>query len=99
MMAVFAVSSVFGSDGVSAILERGVGLVGTPYRTGGADPAGFDCSGFVYYLYRNAVRMIPRSSGMLSQVGAPVPLDGIEPGDLLFFETVGDGAGISHVGV
>ena len=41
-----------GSDTVSAILTRAYSLIGTPYRTGGMAPGGFDCSGFIAYLYR-----------------------------------------------
>ncbi len=67
------------------------------YRNGGADPAGFDCSGFVYYVFaQHGVRM-PRTVLEQSRVGQPVPQDQLEAGDLVFFSTVS--AGPSHVAI
>jgi cell wall-associated NlpC family hydrolase len=74
--------------------------LGTPYRYGGTSPAtGFDCSGFVQYVFaRNAVRL-PRTSRQQAKVGAPMPRDWtrLAPGDLVMFSERGEP--ISHVAI
>lgn len=82
------------------VLFRAMALVGTPYHWGGNTPAGgFDCSGLVEYIYRNAANiMLPHSSrDMASMDGIKVKrMDDLMSGDLVFF---GGGGGINHVGV
>lgn len=78
-----------------SVLTTARSLTGTPYRLGGADPRGFDCSGFVQYvLARHAIPM-PRT--VAEQFGVGAEPGRIEPGDLVFFETIGNTA--SHVGI
>ncbi len=72
------------------------GLIGSPYRWGGATPAGFDCSGLVYYTYRKAGLEVPRTSQQQFHAAQPVPIASAEPGDLVFF---GQRGRISHVGI
>ena len=81
-------------DAVVAIAED---LLGTPYRNGGADPDGFDCSGFVQYVFGQAGAALPRSVRELWQSGSAVDRGDLRPGDLVFFAI--DGAGVSHVGI
>ena len=73
--------------------------IGVPYRFGGTSPeAGFDCSGLVQYVYdRGAGVVLPRNTQALSEVGAPVPVEALEPGDLVFFDT--QRRPYSHVGI
>ena len=73
--------------------------VGVPYRYGGTSPdTGFDCSGLVQYVYgRGAGVALPRNTQALSEVGAPVPPEALEPGDLVFFDTLR--RPYSHVGI
>jgi cell wall-associated NlpC family hydrolase len=82
------------------ILFRAIALVGTPYHWGGNTPeSGFDCSGLVDYIYRNAANiLLPHSSSaMASMDGSKVKqMDELASGDLVFF---GSGRSISHVGV
>jgi cell wall-associated NlpC family hydrolase len=74
------------------------GRLGTRYRPGGTTPDGFDCSGFVQYLYKDAFRMLlPRTSGELAVLGAMVKKKQLRPGDLVFFSI--DGNRIDHVGI
>jgi cell wall-associated NlpC family hydrolase len=72
-------------------------LRGAPYRNGGSDPTGFDCSGFVQYVFgQNGVR-VPRTVTEQFRAGRDVDPPAMEPGDLVFFTTVTSGA--SHVGI
>jgi murein DD-endopeptidase / murein LD-carboxypeptidase len=71
---------------------------GTRYRYGGTIPDGFDCSGFVQYLYSLSYQMaLPRTSGDLALLGVIVPRQQLRRGDLVFFSSGGDT--VDHVGV
>jgi cell wall-associated NlpC family hydrolase len=83
-------------DGYS-VSSTALSLRGAPYRNGGTDPQGFDCSGFVQYVYnQHGVRM-PRDVRQQFGVGQDVDPSILEPGDLVFFSTIAPGA--SHVGI
>lgn len=84
-----------------SILERGKSLIGTRYRFGGTSTkSGFDCSGFIGYLFREEAGMsLPRSSREMINIDAPlVKRNDLEPGDLLFFSTAGRGR-VSHAAI
>ena len=84
-----------------SILERGKSLIGTRYRFGGSSTkSGFDCSGFIGYLFREEAGMnLPRSTREMINVDAPlVSRNDLEPGDLLFFSTRGRGR-VSHAAI
>jgi cell wall-associated NlpC family hydrolase len=72
-------------------------LRGTPYRNGGADPSGFDCSGFVQYVFAQHGIVVPRRVSDQFRAGKNVGPSQLQPGDLVFFTTVAPGA--SHVGI
>ena len=75
-----------------------VDLLGTPYRYGGMDRDGMDCSGFTSRVYREAsLPSLPRSTRDQFKQGRPVQRDSLQFGDLVFFNTTGDSP--SHVGV
>ncbi|MDB5995408.1 MAG: peptidase [Pseudomonas sp.] len=84
-----------------SILERGMSLIGTRYRFGGTSEAGFDCSGFIGYLFREEAGMnLPRSTREMINVDAPlVARSALKPGDLLFFATNGRRGRVSHAGI
>ena len=81
------------------VTERALAAVGTPYARGGATPRqGFDCSGLVVYVYRDAAGVeLPRRVAGLKSAGQPVHLRDLEPGDLLFYNT--RHRPYSHVGI
>ncbi|GLO47288.1 peptidase P60 [Pseudomonas putida] len=84
-----------------SVLERGMSLIGTRYRFGGtSEQSGFDCSGFIGYLFREEAGVtLPRSTREMINVDAPkVARNKLKPGDLLFFSTNGRGR-VSHAGI
>lgn len=78
-------------------LDIAAGMLGAPYRYGGASPHGFDCSGLVYYAYRKAGIPVPRSTSAQLNYARPVPPSRLRPGDLLFFRLTS--RPVSHVGI
>ena len=81
----------------SAIVDTAMQLRGVPYRNGGSDPSGFDCSGFVQWVFAKNGVSLPREVRDQYGAGQKIALRDVRPGDLVFFQTVSRGA--SHVGV
>jgi peptidoglycan DL-endopeptidase CwlO len=76
--------------GVVGIAMR---YLGVPYVWGGASPRGFDCSGLVMYVYAQIGVSLPHSSYAMYNMGTPVGISQLQPGDLVFF------SGASHMGI
>jgi cell wall-associated NlpC family hydrolase len=76
---------------------RAIGQIGKPYHYGGADPDGFDCSGLVFYIYRELGIELPRSAAAQHRSTIHISRKQLEPGDLVFFHT--RRRHISHVGI
>lgn len=74
-------------------VKIGLRYLGTPYSWAGASPSGFDCSGFVVFVYGKLDIALPHSSWMLWSVGRPVARKHLQAGDIVFFN------GRSHVGI
>lgn len=72
-------------------------FVGTPYRNGGADPGGFDCSGFTQYVLAQIGVALPRTVLEQAAIGDRVDRRDLREGDLVFFAI--DGRTTSHVGI
>jgi cell wall-associated NlpC family hydrolase len=87
-----------------AIAGTALGLRGAPYRDGGSDPSGFDCSGFVRYVFAQHGIGLGRTVGEQFREGTEVTA-GVEAGDLIFFATSSNGgnggrsSAVSHVGM
>jgi cell wall-associated NlpC family hydrolase len=87
-----------GSEGAfGSLVTTALEFLGVPYRSGGSDPSGFDCSGFVQWVFGRHGLPLPREVRDQYQVGRSIDLNQVREGDLLFFETVARGA--SHVGI
>lgn len=86
-----------GFMGGNTIVKTAFNFIGVPYVFGGSTPSGFDCSGFVQYVYRMCGVKIPRMAHHQYYAGTPIGRKSVRPGDLVFFETYTQG--ISHVGI
>ena len=91
-------SNSSGSATDSKIVATAKQYLGVPYKWGGTDPSGFDCSGFVYYVLRcNGINVSRTQTAMYAQ-GTPVAKSNLKPGDVVFFQNTYK-AGLSHVGI
>ena len=92
-------SGLFNIQGSSRknIVNTAKRYMGVKYKSGGINPSGFDCSGYVYYVYKKNGYIIPRNSEKQCKMGIRIPLNSAKPGDLLFFNTSGNS--ISHVAI
>lgn len=80
------------------IIREALSRRGTPYVWGGASRGGFDCSGFVCYVFAKQRGIkLPHSASAQARLGTPVATEELRAGDLVFFSTYR--AGISHVGI
>jgi peptidoglycan DL-endopeptidase CwlO len=82
------------SASADAVIANAKQYLGVPYVWGGSTPSGFDCSGFVSYVYRSVGISLPRTSSAQQNVGTRVSLNQLQPGDLVF-----RGSPAYHVGI
>ncbi|PYR25370.1 MAG: glycoside hydrolase [Acidobacteria bacterium] len=80
-----------------ALVGTALSLRGSPYRDGGSDPAGFDCSGFTQYVFAQHGVQLPREVRDQFRLGRSVAPRELAPGDLVFFSTTASGA--THVAI
>lgn len=81
----------------SQVIARAAAYTGTGYRAGGTGPAGFDCSGFVQFVFAELGVPLPRTVHHQYDVGRRVKDAALRAGDLVFFRT--EGSRVSHVGI
>ena len=79
------------------VIANSMQYLGVPYVFGGTTPSGFDCSGYVRYVFANAGIYLPRTADAQYECGYAVSTSELVPGDLVFFSTYE--AGPSHVGI
>jgi cell wall-associated NlpC family hydrolase len=91
-------STVESPAAVPELIVTAMALRGTPYVNGGSEPTrGFDCSGFVQWVFAQHGTALPRDTRAQYDEGKRIDRDAVRPGDLVFFETVSKGP--SHVGI
>ncbi|MFS0779233.1 NlpC/P60 family protein [Neobacillus sp. 3P2-tot-E-2] len=87
-------TNVTSSASANAVIANAKQYLGVPYVWGGSTPSGFDCSGFVSYVYRSVGISLPRTSSAQQNVGTRISLNQLQPGDLVF-----RGSPAYHVGI
>lgn len=80
------------------ILKFSESLLGTPYVYAGTSKKGFDCSGFVYFVYKNFDINVPRSSSQFKNFGKEIPIAEVKKGDILLFLSPTRNT-IGHIGI
>lgn len=87
-------SSAFADSKMDTVISKTIGI---DYKFGGTSTAGFDCSGFTKYVFKKVGLTLPRTSKAQYKVGASITRSKLRSGDLIFFNTLGNG--VSHVGI
>jgi peptidoglycan endopeptidase LytF len=95
MMQVFAQN---GGSGQALVVREAVRYLGAPYRYGGTSPlSGLDCSAFVQQVFARRGVRLPRTAAEQAQVGIPVSVADLRPGDRLYFSV--RGRRVDHCGI
>lgn len=81
----------------SSLIAAALRYLGAPYRWGGVSPQGFDCSGFIRFVFATVDVVLPRTTTEMWRAGAQVPRGELRVGDILFFATTSSGP--SHAGI
>ncbi|MFC0182336.1 Cell wall-associated hydrolase, NlpC family [Pseudarcicella hirudinis] len=94
------VKKAYTSRTINEIVANARNYFGVPYRSGGTDASGMDCSGLLFTVYQNVGFQIPRISWQQAEFGSEVSIDDLKIGDWLFFVTgKGDTGTINHAGL
>lgn len=89
--------TLISEEQASALIATARQYIGVPYVFGGTTPAGFDCSGFLQYVFKQNGLTIPRLADEQYKLGKSVKMSELRAGDLVFFTTYEPGA--SHCGI
>lgn len=92
---------IYTGTGQNKVVQVALSFIGAPYVWGGSTPAGFDCSGFVYYIFKTCGLDWPRMTAdgqYKSSYGERISPAEIQPGDVIFFDWDSDGI-MDHVGI
>ncbi|MDO8967615.1 C40 family peptidase [Algoriphagus sp.] len=82
----------------NSIVDYGIEFLGTPYVTAGSGRDGFDCSGFVHYVFRHFNIKVPRTTADFQNFGQEIPIEHVQKGDLLLFLSPTRNV-VGHIGI
>lgn len=99
IISILPLSSAFAETPQEEVVRIAKEQLGVPYVFGGSSPSGFDCSGFVYYVFSKVDIELPRRSQDQYEVGKAVSKDDLKAGDTVFFERTYNKSGITHAGI
>lgn len=85
------------ANSTTSLVNTARNYIGTPYVYGGTTTSGFDCSGYIQYVFKQAGISLPRTTGQMHALGTSVAKSELKVGDLVFFNT--SGKGVSHAGI
>jgi cell wall-associated NlpC family hydrolase len=89
--------TTFNQDDLDQLFKMGFSYLGVPYRVGGTDKNGLDCSGLLFTMYQSSFFQIPRTTSQQLEFGLPVSINQIQRGDWVFFSN--PSGMINHVGI
>jgi cell wall-associated NlpC family hydrolase len=89
--------TTFNQDDLDQLFKMGFSYLGVPYRVGGTDKNGLDCSGLLFAMYESNSFQIPRTTSQQLEFGFPVSINQIQRGDWVFFSN--QSGIINHVGI
>lgn len=99
LLTIFPFSTVSAASDQDTVITEAKSYIGVPYVYGGTTPKGFDCSGFIRYIFAKVGIELPRISVDQYNAGSKVSKAELQPGDLVFFEKTYNKAGITHSGL
>jgi cell wall-associated NlpC family hydrolase len=82
----------------NSIVDYGIEFLGTPYVIAGSGEDGFDCSGFVYFVFRHFNIKVPRTTADFQNFGQEIPVENVQKGDLLLFLSPTRNV-VGHIGI
>jgi cell wall-associated NlpC family hydrolase len=82
----------------SSLVAKAKSVLGAPYKWGGTGKGGFDCSGFLNYVFKSQKITLPRTASAMYSKGKPVSRSQLRTGDLVFFKT-SSRAAVTHAGM
>lgn len=89
--------SMASANSTTSLVSTAKSYIGVPYSYGGTTTSGFDCSGFIQYVFKKEGKSLPRTTGQQYNMGKTVAKSALQTGDLVFFNT--SGRGVSHAGI
>jgi len=91
--------SIIASTNRDSIVNFAIQYLGAPYVYGASNKNGFDCSGFVYFVFKHFNLAVPRSSSEYKDFGKTISIDEVEKGDILIFLSPTRHNAIGHIGI
>lgn len=82
-----------------SLISKAKSFLGTPYKWGGTSPLGFDCSGFVQYIFKQYGINLPRMSYAQASYGQRISLKDLRPGDLVAWDNSSRNNGADHISI